>query len=93
MHAAVREIKNLDKTGKMSGMTERATPTDDLGRVRQAGRMRTILARFIGQDGSLGYRNGENYLLTVRGNEIVKPIRCPYGSVEAFLRNWEVLEA
>ena len=29
MHAAVREIKNLDKTGKMSGMTERATPTDD----------------------------------------------------------------
>ena len=31
MHAAVREIKNLDKTGKMSGMTERATPSDDYG--------------------------------------------------------------
>lgn len=52
-----------------------------------------VRARFIGTDGSLGYRNGEVYDLTMKGNRIVLPTPCPYSSVEAFLRNWQVVES
>lgn len=51
-----------------------------------------IKARFIGQDGLLGYRNGKEYVIEIRGNTIMTPRPCPYGSVEAFLRNWQPLE-
>lgn len=48
-----------------------------------------IYAIFKGEDGSLGYKNGKTYELVIKGNQIIKPEKCPYRSVEAFLRNWE----
>lgn len=56
-----------------------------------------IQATFIGEDGSMGYKTGERYLLWVEENRIrpnpglgAKP--CPYGSVAAFLSNWTDIE-
>lgn len=52
--------------------------------------------RFIGEDGSLGYRHGQDYSLSVRIGgekddvEIILPIKCLYSSIESFLRNWEI---
>ena len=54
--------------------------------------MREIRAKFIGEDGSLGYRKGEVYRLVIDGNKIREPRPCPYSSVEAFLANWEPVE-
>jgi hypothetical protein len=52
--------------------------------------------RFTGADGSLGYRAGETYRLEVRTvdlngrvPQIVRPYVCPYGSWDAFWRNWQ----
>jgi hypothetical protein len=52
--------------------------------------------RFIGEDGSLGYRHGRIYrlVLAVPGHgwpiEIIDGGQfCPYDSEEAFSRNWE----
>lgn len=57
---------------------------------------RKMRARFIGQDGSIGYRTGQLYdLMIVKVNLfsdrplIIFPQRCPYGSWAAFWRNWE----
>lgn len=50
--------------------------------------------RFVGQDGSAGYRHGQVYDVAVRTDlrgarpRIVAPYPCPYGSWEAFWRNW-----
>lgn len=54
------------------------------------------LFRFIGEDGSLGYRKGKIYMLELRGRGMTElgviidaPVRCPYSSWEAFFENWE----
>lgn len=47
-----------------------------------------ITARFVGKDGSLGYKHGQIYQLVIEGNRIIRPIPCPYESIEAFLNNW-----
>ncbi len=57
-----------------------------------------IQARFIGLDGSVGYRHGQTYSLLAETNpngpEIVIKMsdsgsgRCPYDNVLAFLKNW-----
>lgn len=59
-----------------------------------------LTAQFKGADGSLGYRRGTTYTLTMRdfrGLVLVerkdKSGRCLYGSVTAFLQNWTKLEA
>lgn len=57
-----------------------------------------IIARFIGQDGSLGFRTGRKYIITIEQggshNWIwVKEISgksCPYASVDALERNWDI---
>jgi hypothetical protein len=53
--------------------------------------------RFIGEDGSLGYRHGQLYELRfveddrhfVTIERIDGTGRCPYASMNAFLRNWD----
>jgi hypothetical protein len=59
-----------------------------------------IIAVFTGQDGSLGYRYGQEYTLNLTYSpRIGKPTRvvicpdgnqipCPYDSFRAFLKNW-----
>lgn len=52
-----------------------------------------IIATFIGQDGSCGYSTGKTYHLCLRGSEIERMDctgRVPYGTVQAFLENWQV---
>jgi hypothetical protein len=55
--------------------------------------------RFIGQDGSMGYRYGEIYNLKIvesvafNRNIVVEPVghpemRCPYRDIHTFLANW-----
>lgn len=59
----------------------------------------TLRARFVGKDGSLGYRTGFVYTLELRHSFRRWSIRrlpardgfCPYGSWNAFLRNWELV--
>jgi hypothetical protein len=55
-------------------------------------------ARFVGTDGSLGYRYGETYTLVVRRDHPYWSVTirredgsgfCPYASEEAFERNWK----
>lgn len=52
--------------------------------------MHEVTARFIGEDGSMGFNHGQLYLLKVSGNYVVEPTTCPYDTVEAFLKNWSV---
>lgn len=51
-----------------------------------------IRAVFTGENGSLGYQRGERYELDVterRGAPTIRrPWPCPYGSWDAFWRNW-----
>lgn len=54
-----------------------------------------LKAKFIGQDGSMGFKKGEDYNLFLFGNIIIEyksKTRCPYGSVESFLKNWRIIE-
>lgn len=46
-----------------------------------------VQAMFVGEDGSMGYRKGQHYELTLRGNLVVAPYPCPY-TVTGFLQNW-----
>lgn len=61
-------------------------------------------AKFIGEDGSLGFVNGATYNIETcveshwfsMGGLIVvyvvgSRLNCPYSSVEKFLENWEVI--
>lgn len=57
-----------------------------------------MIARFIGQDGSMGFRTGKKYVITLdqggQHNWIwVKEMfgrSCPYESMEALERNWDI---
>lgn len=65
-----------------------------------------ILAKFIGKDGSMGFRNGKVYNIRTwvkRANVFTKTAwiwveetdcgkKCPYTNVETFLANWEIVE-
>jgi hypothetical protein len=50
---------------------------------------------FIGKDRSMGYRLGHIYDLEIKIMygmlHIMGPTYCPYGSMEAFLKNWSQL--
>lgn len=60
-----------------------------------------MIARFIGEDGSMGYRKGQEYELRLVSPGTIGVLAvqrtsdggglCPYGSEGAFLRNWEPL--
>lgn len=56
-----------------------------------------IKAKFIGEDGSLGYKYGKIYKLNINGFYSTTTIRilrddnqgvCEYSSFEKFLENW-----
>ena len=52
-------------------------------------------ARFIGADGSLGFRNGSEYVIKIYfGNKIYVSCKdhltCPYDTENALLKNWEI---
>jgi hypothetical protein len=60
--------------------------------------MLKVKAKFKGQDGSLGYKHGEVYNLhmAIALNKLIITLPtgsnlCPYGSMKAFLQNWDVL--
>ena len=56
--------------------------------------------RFIGADGSLGLQHGKKYEVTLKtfNQYVVAIIKtgwlsdtiCPYGSMQAFAKNWEI---
>jgi hypothetical protein len=58
-----------------------------------------MILKFIGKDGSLGLKHGEKYKVTLKtsGKYFIATIHvgwinqiCPYGSVQAFAKNWEL---
>lgn len=56
-----------------------------------------MIAKFIGEDGSMGFKNGKKYDIQSKcwNNTIVVKttndrLSCPYGSIESFLKNWEI---
>jgi len=58
-----------------------------------------VKAKFIGQDGSCGYKNGYEYDLLIRNNQkgvIIEDYGiagiCKYESTVAFLKNWTNIE-
>lgn len=57
-----------------------------------------MLATFIGRDGSLGLKYGQNYeIKAIKGKSpinivIDNKIGCPYSTIEAFFANWKVPE-
>jgi len=60
--------------------------------------MKTVKARFKGNDGSLGFEKGKIYSLCVnqkvKGNIQItsgKKLKCDYNTIISFLSNWEVL--
>ena len=52
-------------------------------------------AVFIGQDGSMGYRNGQSYdlMIMIRDRRIWVSSQyasiCPYDTMRALLKNWK----
>lgn len=54
-----------------------------------------VTAMFMGLD-SLGYVHGKTYSLFIEGMTIERADdsggRCPYGSIEDFLRNWQTVD-
>ena len=56
--------------------------------------------KFIGTDGSLGLQHGKTYEVNLKtaGRYLIARIQtgwisetiCPYGSVQAFAKNWEL---
>lgn len=65
-----------------------------------------IHAKFIGEDGSMGFRNGSIYSLRTEIKKdsflgrkawlCIEDVRhgfvCPYSSLEAFLENWKIVD-
>lgn len=63
----------------------------------------TVSAIFQGEDRSMGYRTGKEYLISIEkvglffwvsvlGAKYFKPKSCPYGSWQKVLDNWELPE-
>lgn len=62
--------------------------------------MEKLKAKFIGRDGSMGFKHGQSYELQVwvhrdkiwiRGNRRQeRHLRCVYSGIGAFLSNWKV---
>ena len=58
----------------------------------------SLIAKFIGEDGSRGFSKGIMYLLKMKitdgyiiiSSENNKRLWCPYGSLNTFLENWKV---
>lgn len=53
-----------------------------------------IIAKFIGKN-SLGYINGHIYEINIIKNSICASngvVSCTYGSIESFLKNWEIIK-
>lgn len=55
-----------------------------------------INAKFIGENGSLGYIHGKVYNLAIDKNTIYlngknNNHECPYQTIESFLKNWDVI--
>lgn len=51
-------------------------------------------AVFVGADGSMGFRNGETYRITIsiQGRRIWVECgmkECPYATMKALLKNWQ----
>lgn len=58
--------------------------------------MKIITAKFIGKDGSLGYKNGSNYQIQIlpHSNAIMRSDgsgKCVYSSIYSFFKNWELI--
>jgi hypothetical protein len=66
-----------------------------------------VKARFVGEDGSLGYRHGKEYTLKVSEGVFFYALKvertglqkfmygagaCPYKTVDSFKKNWQVLD-
>lgn len=60
-----------------------------------------VVARFIGSDGSLGYKRGHHTyrltlhqlgktILVVPSGKSTKTLPCPYANLELFLQNWQI---
>jgi hypothetical protein len=51
-----------------------------------------VLAKFIGENGSMGYIKNKQYLLRVSNDNTITRLdgtgKCQYESVVAFLNNW-----
>ena len=64
--------------------------------------MKRIKATFIGKDGSVGLKRNRDYILIVRSKDDVNikvlddlngnNINCLYGSLHAFLNNWDNIQ-
>lgn len=63
--------------------------------------MKAIKAKFVGNNGSVGYEHGKNYVLLIhQGREGTISIEraliaggyCAYGSLISFLNNWDEIE-
>ena len=58
----------------------------------------SVIAKFIGEDGSGGFKKGAMYLLKIKitygyiivSSENNKSLWCPYGSLNTFLENWKL---
>lgn len=52
-----------------------------------------IKATFKGQDGSLGFVYGKEYIIIVKGLKIINAANtkqvCQYKNIETFLNNWD----
>lgn len=56
--------------------------------------MHVIVAKFEGEDGSMGFRNGVTYDLYISHmsvRDVAKGPWVPYGSLDAFFKNWTVI--
>lgn len=56
-----------------------------------------MLAKFIGTDGSMGFKKGKIYNINIKEQLNTIEVRtrnerlwCPYSSMEAFLKNWKI---
>lgn len=61
-----------------------------------------VEAKFIGLDGSIGYRHGQTYKIMVETSDNSPRLmvrladnsgRCPYDNIFAFLANWRITDA
>jgi hypothetical protein len=55
-----------------------------------------IKAKFIGADGSMGFRNGKSYWVSVKEKNGMIWVKtffgcpCPYAGIKSLQRNWDI---